>query len=256
MHALRTWALLALVASPLVAQAPAPDAPPDAKAIALADAVMAGLGGHEAWNQTRYLRFDFAVEHPGAPGFSRAHTWDKWTGAYRLEGKTREGQALLVLMNVNDKRGQVWLDGQPLAGDDLKRRLDGAYGAWINDTYWLLMPYKLRDPGVNLALAGEATGEGGVVWDKLLLTFDGVGITPKDKYWVFINRETKRVDRWEYVLGGRDEPPTGWDWSGWKAYGKIQLAPDRIGKDGARIHFPVLEVLDSVPESTFAPPAS
>lgn len=248
-------AVLVLAAAPLCAQEPAAvpsSAASDPKAVALAQEVLAALGGAEAWSATRYLRFDFAVERPGAPGFSRAHTWDKWTGAYRLEGKTREGQALRVVMNLNDKQGQAWLDGQPLAGEDLKKRLDGAYAVWVNDTYWLLMPFKLLDPGVTLALAGEAAGEGGVTWDKLLLTFDGVGLTPKDKYWVFVNRATKQVDRWEYVLGGRDEPPTGWDWKGWKAHGRVQLAPERLGKDGAKIHFPVLEVLDAVPEGTFA----
>ena len=30
-----------------------------------------------------------------------------------------------------------------------------AYGTWVNDTYWLLMPYKMKDPGVMLAHDGE-----------------------------------------------------------------------------------------------------
>ena len=30
-----------------------------------------------------------------------------------------------------------------------------AYAIWVNDTYWLLMPYKMKDPGVTLAYDGE-----------------------------------------------------------------------------------------------------
>ena len=47
------------------------------------------MGGEAAWNETRFLRFDFAVEHGGKTVASRDHIWDKWTGRYRLEGKTR-----------------------------------------------------------------------------------------------------------------------------------------------------------------------
>ena len=48
----------------------------------------------------------------------------------------------------------------------------------MNDAYWLLMPYKMRDPGVVLTLAG-AEKKGEDAWDKVLLTFEGVGLTPR-----------------------------------------------------------------------------
>ena len=87
------------------------------------------------------------------------------------------------------------------------------------------------------------------------MTFDGVGLTPKDKYWVFVNRKTNLVDRWEFVLKGTDTPPVPWDWSGWKAFGPIQLADDRVNpKDGTRIHFPVLDVPEAVPDAVFTEP--
>ena len=76
----------------------------------------------------------------------------------------------------------------------------------MNDAYWLVMPYKMRDPGVVLTLAGtEKKGED--AWDKVLLTFEGVGLTPKDRYWVFVNAKTSLVDRWEFVLKGEKTPP-------------------------------------------------
>jgi hypothetical protein len=227
----------------------------DSKAAALADAVMKAMGGTEAWDKTRFLKFEFAVERDGKPVISRLHTWDKHTGRYRLEGKTREGgDPYVTLMNLNTKEGSAWLKGAKLEGEEAKKALDGAYGAWVNDTYWLLSPYKMKDPGVILAYGGEEKKDG-ATYDKVVLTFDNVGLTPKDKYWLYVNRDTKLVDRWDYVLKGETAPPTSWAWKGWQKKGAIQLAPDRVNlAQNARIHFPVLEVPDSVPDSVFTTP--
>ena len=240
--------LLALAFATLVAWPAA--AGPDPKAQAVADRVTQALGGAEAWNAVRYLRFDFAVEVEGQVKLTRSHTWDKWTGRYRLQGKNKEGQAFLVLMNLNTKQGSAWLDGQPVEGEALQKQLENGYAAWVNDTYWLLMPYKLRDPGVSLSLAGQEAG-----CDKLLLTFDGVGLTPKDKYWVWVNQKSGLVDRWDYVLKGEAGPPTSFEWRGWRPYGKVQLADDRREpKSGRRIFFPVLELPASVDDAVFGRP--
>ncbi len=235
----------------LVAATGSADAASDPKAIAVAERVMQALGGADAWNATRYLRFDFAVERGGKTLVRRAHTWDKWSGRYRVEAKDKDGKDLVVTMNLNSKQGSATLGGTPLAGDALKKTLDDAYAMWVNDSYWLLMPYKLRDPGVSLAYVGEKK-KGADTWDELALSFDNVGLTPKDRYWVFVNRATGLVDRWEFVLKGEKTPPSPFEWKGWKRYGKIQLADDRVSpKDGTRIYFPVLEAPASVPEATF-----
>ena len=226
----------------------------DPKAVAIADKVMTALGGQKAWKGARFLRFDFAVDREGKALFSRSHTWDKWNGRYRLESTTKKGDPLVVLMNLNTKDGDAWLKGKKLEGKEEKKQLDEAFGAWTNDTYWLLMPYKLRDPGVNLALAGEAK-EDGKTWDKLLLSFDNVGLTPKDRYWVYVNRGSGLVDRWDFVLKGEKKPPSTFTWEGWKAYGKIKLPNDHVNaKDKVRIHHPVLDAPASVADSIFTTP--
>ena len=114
------------------------------------------------------------------------------------------------------------------------------------------MPYKLRDPGVTLALE-----DGGPRHHKLALSFEGVGLTPKDRYWVYVDRETNLVDRWEYILQGDkpEGPPTRFDWSGWARHGKIRLASERVNeKEKERIHFPVLEVPEAIPDALFTQP--
>jgi hypothetical protein len=245
-------ALLGALAPGLLAGDEAAAAPSDPKAVAIADRVMHALGGPEAWNDTRYLRFDFAVDREGKTVASRAHTWDKWTGRYRLEAKTKEGDPYVVLLNINTKEGSAWLKGNRLTGEEEKKYLEQAYAIWVNDTYWLLMPYKMRDPGVILALDGEEK-EGNETRDKVVLTFNGVGLTPKDKYWAYVNRDTGLVDKWEYILKGSPGPATPFLWKNWVRYGKILLANDRVNpKDGTRIYFPVLEAPTDIADRTFA----
>jgi hypothetical protein len=212
------------------------------------------LGGAEAWNATRYLRFDLAEDREGRNVARRSHTWDRLSGAYRVEAQTAAGDSFLVLMNLNTREGSAWVKGAPVAGDETKKLLEEAFALWTNDTYWLLMPYKMRDPGVILAYDGlEARDK--ERWDKVRLSFDGVGLTPKDKYWVYVNRRTHLVDRWDFVLEGESKPRTSFAWDGWKAFGRIQLATERENRlDGTRIYFPVLEVPDSVPAAVFRSP--
>src|SRR5687768_3626000 len=104
--------IVALAALPGTARA----AESDPKAAAVAARVMEALGGSEAWNKTRYLRFDWGVERDGKMQ-TRSHTWDKWTGRYRLEGVNPQGDPYVVLMNLNTKDGQAWVKGQPQQGE-------------------------------------------------------------------------------------------------------------------------------------------
>ncbi len=117
------------------------------KAVELARGVLDAMGGEEAWASTRFLRFNFF-------GF-RLHHWDRHTGRHRLEGKSREGDSYVVLHDVNTREGTVVVGGKEASGEDKAQWLERAYGAWINDSHWLLMPYKLLDPGVNLACDGS-----------------------------------------------------------------------------------------------------
>jgi hypothetical protein len=220
----------------------------DERAAAVADRVMEALGGEEAWAATRYLRFGFAGR--------RLHTWDRFTGRHRLEGTGQDGEPYVVLEDLGHRTGEVFVGGERVTGDDAAERLEAAYAAWINDTYWLLAPYKLRDPGVVLAWEGTESLDG-VEHDKLALSFEQVGLTPGDRYWLWVSRDTGLVDRWAYVLEHQppDAEPTAWDWRGWQRYGGIELAPLRQQADGdRRLELAPIEVPNSLPDSVFESP--
>lgn len=193
----------------------------------VAERVLDAMGGQKAWDDTRFLHFTFAGR--------RAHWWDRYTGRHRVEGKTKEGQAYVVLENINTRQGTAYLDGKRQEGEEAGKLLVLAYGTWVNDTYWLLMPYKLRDPGVHLALDGEETIDG-ATYDKLALTFGPVGLTPGDRYWAYVNRKTGLMDRWAFLLEDAKpgDAPSMWAWQGWQKYGGILLAPHRVQVGGDR----------------------
>ena len=223
----------------------------DPKALAISKKVMTALGGTEAWNNAHFLRFDFASVKDGKSNRIRSHWWDKYSGRHRVEGTTKEGDPWVVLHNLNTREGVAYKKGVKQEGEEAKKMLGSAYGVWINDTYWLLMPFKLNDPGVILRYDGRETIEG-KSYDKLLLTFDNVGLTPKDKYWAYVNRRTHLVDRWAFVLKGEEEPASHYWWRGWKKYGKVKLAPERAAVDGdGKLLFENLAVSDSMPDSVF-----
>ena len=185
----------------------------------------------KAWEPARYFAFTFAVEREGKVVASFDHRLDRYTGDYRVSGKDKEGNDFVVRMNVNTKEGKAWLAGKPV--EDTKPWLERGYGRFINDVYWLLMPVKLLDPGVNLESAGVQE-ENGRSYDVVKLTFENVGLTPGDIYWPWIDRETGSVDRWDMLLQGmkRDEAKRTYRFSGWETIGGIRFSTVRTSEDG------------------------
>lgn len=212
----------------------------DQKAVQIADQVMAALGGKENWHNTHYLTWNFFGR--------RRHIWDKWSGNLRLEDSD-----FTVLMNLNSRKGRVWKNGEEITQpDSLKKKLDNAYAKWINDSYWLLMPYKLKDGGVTLKYNGEGKTAKGEPADILQLTFDNVGLTPYNKYLVWVDKESHLVRQWQYFENASDEEPTmETPWDNWKQYEDILLSGDR----GEKRKITDIAVFDELPARVFESPA-
>lgn len=228
----------------------------DQKADQVAHELIAALGGEAAWEKARTLRFDFVVEREGSRAAEFHHVWDRYTGDYRLQGRDKSGAPYAVYFNVNTRDGVAFSNGKAVEGDDKKKLLETAYGRFINDTYWLLAPWKVFDPGVHRDYDGEKAGPDGVLCDVIRLSFDNVGLTPKDVYWLWITRDGRRMVEWQYVLGGASEDPTTALWQDWRSFGGIQLALEKpmTGKP-VRIRFENVAVSPERDEKDLAAPA-
>jgi hypothetical protein len=190
----------------------------DPKAIAVADEVMTAMGGRRAWDNTRYLTWNFFG--------SRIHHWDKMTGDIRIES-AKDNYTLL--MNITDMKGTVKKDGEIMSHpDSLSKYLGMGKSAWINDAYWLVMPFKLKDSGVTLKYKGEGETEAGAMADILELTFNEVGDTPQNKYDVYVDKVSRLVTQWAFYPKYDDpEPRFITPWQDYKKYGAILLSGDR-----------------------------
>lgn len=237
-----------LIATSALAQTPNPDD--------LARHTIDVLGG-PAWEKARFFSFTFNVDRAGKIAASFPQQWDRYTGNYRVSGKDPKGREFLVVMNTNTKKGKAWINGMQTNDKDLEEMLTLGYRRFINDTYWLLMPLKMMDPGVHRAFEKQAT-ENGRTYDVVRLWFDeGIGLTPADQYWAWINHDSGIVEQWHMKLQGSkpEDPPLVVMFHDFKKAGGLNISTSReiVGKNQT-VRLDDLIVSSDVPKDAFGNP--
>lgn len=210
----------------------------DPAAIELADSIMVAMGGRKNWDKTRYITWDF---------FDVRHlVWDKFTGRVRIESYPDNRT---YLINVNTDTGRVKrYDGEIINPDTVKKYVGFGKSIWINDSYWLVMPFKLKDSGVTLKYLGADTVTGTKKYNVLEVTFKEVGDTPQNKYRLYVDIKTKLVMLWAFYLEATQEKPH-WvrPWDTYQKYGNILISADRSDGKGPW----GVKVQDTMPDSVF-----
>ena len=210
----------------------------DKKAIEIANDVMLNMGGREAWDATKIIKWNFF----GA----RSLTWNKHSGDVKI--KFGENDSNVFVTNIFTHQGKIKLDGvKQTEPDSIQKYIEMAESVWINDAYWLFMPFKLKDSKTTLKYIALDTVAGGAYSHKLELTFNEIGDTPENKYWVFVDTTTMLVNQWAYFDNNTDLIPRfSTPWKEYQKYGDLLLSGDR----GQR-KITAIEVLDSLPENYF-----
>jgi hypothetical protein len=219
----------------------------DAKALEIAQAMMKAMGGQDNWNKAHFVRYDFKVTAGGKQVVDRSHLWDKQTGRYRLEQKTKAGEPQVLLFNTANKQGTVFVNGKKVEGADAEAALKSAYGTYINDMYWLSMPWKWMDQGVHLKYEGPQK-RGKDSFDVVHLSFDHVGLTPGDQYRAFVSPTSHLMTHWEYTLQGGNKG--SWDWT-YTDTGGVKLASNHTSDDGKSINMGTVRVMPAVDDAYF-----
>lgn len=194
-------------------------------------------GGLDTWSKVQYLRFDFGSESEGSRRTFARHLWDRHSGDYRLEWFPGEDTTMVALFNVNDRSGNVFINGAAADAASVPGLLESAYRRFINDTYWLLAPLKVFDEGVMRRVAHDSSTSEVQV---LALSFDDVGLTPGDRYWLAINRSDGLLRSWSFVLQGwGDRPASTLNWLDYTSFetpaGTIRLAQRKQPPGGSRV---------------------
>ena len=194
----------------------------DPKAVQIADQVMLAMGGRKAWDNTHFIGWNFF----GA----RKLVWDKWSGDVRVDN-LRDDQT--VLLNINTDKGRVFRKGAEVTDpDSVAKYVKAGKGAWINDMYWLLMPFKLKDSGVTLKYLGDDPTKEGKPADVLQMTFKNVGNTPDNKYKVWVDKQSHLVTQWAHYPKFTDEQPRfTLPWIDYKQHGGILISGERGERD-------------------------
>jgi hypothetical protein len=210
----------------------------DPAAVELADSIMQAMGGRANWDKTRFISWNF---------FGRRNlVWDKHEGRVRIEAP---GDSIIYLVNVKTGEGKVQVKGEELTQpDSVKKMLNEAKSIWINDSYWLVMPFKLKDSGVTLKYLGEDTLNDGGKCNILELTFKNVGDTPDNKYRIFVDLKDNLVKKWAYYENAsQDSASRIWPFDNYKKYGDILLSADRSDGRGPKD----VKVSDELPDKVF-----
>ena len=190
----------------------------DPEAIKIADEVMLAMGGRAAWDAVDTLAWNFF-------GF-RDLTWSKKSGEVTI---TNPRENSIIKINLLTGKGSARYGTWEINNSDsLEIHLKKAMNIWINDSYWLAMPFKLKDTGVILKYLGEGTTEEGQAADKLQLTFFNTGNTPGNKYHVYVDKETRLISQWDFFNKSDDQNPQfKMPWKGYVEVDGILLSEDR-----------------------------
>lgn len=197
----------------------------DPAALELADSIMHVMGGRENWDKTRFISWNFSGK--------RNLVWNKFDGRVRIENLN---DSIIYLANINTGEGRVQIKGTELTQpDSLKKMLKKAKSIWINDSYWLVMPFKLKDSGVTLTYIGEDTLKGPQRYNVLQLNFKQVGDTPNNKYKLYVDIKDKRILHWSFFNdASMDTASWTLPWDNYQKYGSLLLSADRSDNRGPR----------------------
>ena len=249
MRSLAIILVLALVGCTSGPSTPAVTTAADSLAMELIDA----SGGWDAWSDLPLLRFDWAFERDSVEMFKARHLWDRREDRARVEWSVGEDSTAVVILDLDasaagEASGAAYVNGEVSPPAD--SLLAAGYSRFINDTYWLLAPLKVMDPGVNRSLAPDsARGDNRV----LALSFGDVGLTPGDRYWLSVGPDGA-IRGWTYVLEG-DTNVTTWDWGSPQPLaspsGTLTFMTRKSKADGAAI---VTTAFEDAPADAWASP--
>jgi len=186
-----------------------PVAPLPDKSARLAESSFEAMGGSR-WHKVVRIKFTFNVKEDGKELVKATHDWRVRSG---LDTVTWNGKTVTVDLN------------NPDATEETKE----AYARWTNDSYWLLAPLKMRDPGTKLEYVSRQDIAGAPV-DVVRLSFaTDLGLTPGDQYLIYIDPKTFRWRKWDYMPNA--ETAKTFTWEGYQRINGLLLSTmHRSGK--------------------------
>lgn len=216
----------------------------DARAEALVSGWIEAAGGPRIWDSVKDLRYAITTVWYDSTGTEvrrrPRHVWIKKTrDAFTVRVERTEADGRYV--QIWNQRPSASLNGALLP--DTARAVTEVQFVAGDLTYWIGLPWKLRDPGVNLRYFDEENVRG------VHVTFgDGVGLHDGDQFWYYW-RDTDSPFPTEvhYLLEGRAASERQRvAWSGLQRIGPGRFFSTRTTKNAHGVPVRALIVTDVV----------
>jgi len=224
----------------------------DREAKAVAAGVRGAVGGASALDAIPAVQFDFVIA-AGDQEVRRRILFDREGARLRIELPTGRGK-VVVLLDVEADKGVALLDSKPVGVDD-QAGLQ-AYGRKLaeNDLGWLLLPWRITDPGMYLGLLDdEVLGERKCRVLEVIPP-EQLPIPPGRRYVIHVDAETFEVVRVAFATEKMkaDQPPLVFDWAGWKTLGEARFSTERAQVGGIqKIRIENLSIVEVIDEGLF-----
>lgn len=130
------------------------------------------------FDSINYIKWDFAGRNQ--------YVWDKQDN----DARVTMGEEI-VFLDLDEITGKAFSKGIEIVGPDKGEMIQKAWTNWCNDSFWLIAPYKVFDPGTTRSIVNLENGGKG-----LLITYESGGVTPGDSYLWILNEENIPV-KWK-----------------------------------------------------------
>lgn len=200
--------------------------------------VLTAMGGAKNWEELKFVSWTFFG--------SRHLIWDKLNNRVRIDSP-RDSSIYVLNMTTGD--GRFWKDGNEVLDKTVhQEKMEKAKNIWINDMYWLFMPFKMTDPGVELLYVREDSIDSKQNCSLFSMTFDNVGNTPENKYEICIDHNDHLIKKWSFYEKSSDTVAYAtWPWDNYKFYNGLLLSGERSDKKGPSN----IKVYDDLEDSVF-----
>ncbi|MBO3098924.1 hypothetical protein [Gelidibacter pelagius] len=120
---------------------------------------------HEAYKNTNYIEWTFNKRHH--------YKWNKAKNNCQVYWKSYR-----VDLDLNDpSKSEAFENEEKVDKESSKKLIEKAISNFNNDSFWLVAPYKVFDPGTERRIVTLEDGSEG-----LLVTYTSGGTTPGDSY--------------------------------------------------------------------------
>jgi hypothetical protein len=167
------------------------------EAEAMADKMLKAVN-KEGWDSLAFLQFTY---------FKGDHKilWDKQRNLAEVQWDGNR-----VLIDPSTMKGLAWKDGERAEGEQHDKLVEKAITLFWNDSFWVIAPFKIRDPGTVRKTVTLDDGS-----KALLVTYTSGGRSPGDHYLWHLNAEGVPI-AWQlwvkiFPIGGIKQ-----GWEEWK----------------------------------------